>query len=248
MRRMVLITLVACSAAVAIAVGLALVSESSAPSAGRCRRARSDAAATCARYGCAFPAGYRAASAVRGFVVVLRGAPTAADQLAAGGGTNAMQSGMDSLSGSRRRRVDEGYGGAGRALGAPRGGQGTGDAGAIAEMTTGGNRALAHRSQPRLRNWDLGRRVRGSDPWRRLSGPVRGDRHPFRSRVHGGRNQVRPPEPGRQPGQTPGRAPRFVNGRARPVMPVIVFTAKRPQGPVPVRPTGALAVAPAPTI
>ena len=94
---MVLITLVACGAAVAIAVSLALVSESSALRAGRYQRARLDAGGDVYHYGVYVPAGYRAASAVP-LVVVLHGCNTTADQQAAAPGTTRLQSGIDLLS------------------------------------------------------------------------------------------------------------------------------------------------------
>ena len=133
---MVLITLVACGAAVAIAVGLALVSESSALRAGRYQRARLDAGGDVYHYGVYVPAGYRAASAVP-LVVVLHGCNTTADQQAAATGYDAIA--------ERHRfvvlypdvdRVDEAQGGCWKGLWDPQAeGRGRGDAGAIADMT-----------------------------------------------------------------------------------------------------------------
>lgn len=133
---MVLITLVACGAAVAIAVSLALVSESSAPRAGRYQRARLDAGGDVYHYGVYVPAGYRAASAVP-LVVVLHGCNTTADQQAAATGYDAIA--------ERHRfvvlypdvdRVDKAQGGCWKGLWDPQAeGRGRGDAGAIADMT-----------------------------------------------------------------------------------------------------------------
>src|ERR1035437_10314363 len=85
----------------------------------------------------------------------------------------------------------------------------------------GRNGALAHRSHPRLRNWDLRRRVRNLEPWRRLSGPVRGDRHSLRSRVHGRRTGLPRAEP--TAGPPPPSAALAALGPPARVMPVIRF-------------------------
>ncbi len=93
---MVLITLVARSAAVAIAVGLALVSESSAPRAGRYQRARLDEPATSTTMGVR-PGGLPRRFRVP-LVVVLHGCNTTADQEAAATGYDAIAERIDLLS------------------------------------------------------------------------------------------------------------------------------------------------------
>ena len=108
----------------------------------------------------------------------------------------------------------------------------------------GRDRALAHRSHPHLRNWDLRRRVRDLDPWRRLSGPVRSDRHSLRSRVHGRRTGLRRREPiaGRHRRAGPRRA--CCHGPARPPDAGHRLSRRRRQhDPLPVRPADPRAVA-----
>jgi poly(hydroxyalkanoate) depolymerase family esterase len=135
-RRTVLITLAACGAAVAIAIGLALTSQSSAPGAGRYHYARLEAGGDLYRYAVYVPPGYRRASVVP-LVVVLHGCSTTADQQAAASGYDA--------SAEQHRfvvvypdvdPVDEAHGGCWKGIWDPSAeGRGRGDAGAIADIT-----------------------------------------------------------------------------------------------------------------
>ncbi|MGB0097630.1 MAG: PHB depolymerase family esterase [Solirubrobacteraceae bacterium] len=135
-RRTVLITLAACGAAVATAVGFALTSQSSAPGVGRYQHARVDAGGDIYRYAVYVPSGYRASSAVP-LVVVLHGCNSTADQQTAA-------SGYDAIAEQHRfvvlypdvDSVDEAHGRCWKGIWDPRAeGRGRGDAGAIADMT-----------------------------------------------------------------------------------------------------------------
>ena len=135
-RRTVLITLAACGAAVATAVGFALTSQSSAPGVARYQHARVDAGGDIYRYAVYVPSGYRASSAVP-LVVVLHGCNSTADQQTAA-------SGYDAIAEQHRfvvlypdvDSVDEAHGRCWKGIWDPRAeGRGRGDAGAIADMT-----------------------------------------------------------------------------------------------------------------
>lgn len=135
-RRALLISLAAFGAAVATAAGLALMSRSAAPGAGRFQHLRFDAGGASYRYLVYIPAGYRAHPAVP-LVVVLHGCNTTADQQTAASGYDAiarqyrfvvLYPDVDSL--------DEANGRCWKGIwdsGAE--GRGFGDAGAIADMT-----------------------------------------------------------------------------------------------------------------
>jgi poly(hydroxyalkanoate) depolymerase family esterase len=135
-RRTVLITLAACGTAVATAIGLTLMSQSSAPGAGRYQHGRLEAGGDIYRYAVYVPAGYRVAS-VLPLVVVLHGCNMTADQQAAA-------SGYDEIAEQHRfvvlypdvDSVDEAHGRCWKGIWDPgTEGRGRGDAGAIADIT-----------------------------------------------------------------------------------------------------------------
>ncbi|MDQ6818576.1 MAG: PHB depolymerase family esterase [Actinomycetota bacterium] len=131
-----LITLTACGAAIATAVGLAVTSQSSAPGAGRYQHTRLDVGGDIYHYAVYVPSGYRSTSAVP-LVVVLHGCSTGADQQAAA-------SRYDPIAEQHRfvvlypdvDPVDEANGRCWKGIWDPgTEGRGRGDAAAIADMT-----------------------------------------------------------------------------------------------------------------
>jgi poly(hydroxyalkanoate) depolymerase family esterase len=135
-RTAALITLAACGAAVAAAVGLAVTSQSSGPGAGPYRHGRLEAGGNIYTYAVYVPAGHRVGSLVP-LVVVLHGCNMTADQQAAA-------SGFDAIAQQHRfvvlypdvDPVDQTNGRCWRGIWDPGAeGRGRGDVGAIADIT-----------------------------------------------------------------------------------------------------------------